>query len=341
MTVKSKKLNKNMVSLVFISTALILVALICILYGKYKSDNKKISIVVPVYNVAQYVPGCLDSLINQTYKNIEIICVNDGSKDNSLEVLNEYKQKDNRITVIDKENGGVSSARNEGIKIASGEYITFVDADDYIDLDVCEKCMKKINKENADVIYYSCILEPDNYTIPLDNETFNDPFYVLENRGDNCTVTTKIFKRSIIIDDNILFAEDVAYGEDDLFLKMVLPNARIITTLPEVKYHYVSRESSAEHTYSNEKRLISAVNRCKHMIRYYMDKKYTQRYEWILRCCIGITYGRINELDNDMQKSKYSKQVLDILNSELISQIEQIPDDISSILQDMKNYINT
>ena len=96
-------------------------------------NNNLISIIVPVYNVSEYLPRCLDSLINQTYKNIEIILVNDGSTDNSLEICKKYAEKDLRIKVIDKENGGISSARNTGIAEASGEWIGFVDSDDYIE----------------------------------------------------------------------------------------------------------------------------------------------------------------------------------------------------------------
>lgn len=92
----------------------------------------KVSIIVPVYNVENYLRKCLDSLINQTLKNIEIICINDGSTDNSLSILEEYASKDERIIVINQENAGVSSARNRGLEIATGEYIAFVDADDSV-----------------------------------------------------------------------------------------------------------------------------------------------------------------------------------------------------------------
>lgn len=96
-------------------------------------NDIKISVVVPVYNVEKYIGQCLDSILGQTLKDIEIICINDGSKDNTLEILKDYAQKDSRIILIDKENEGLSKARNQGTEIASGEYISFIDSDDWID----------------------------------------------------------------------------------------------------------------------------------------------------------------------------------------------------------------
>ena len=99
----------------------------------------KISVIVPVYKVEKFLPKCLESLINQTLKDIEIICINDGSPDNSLKILEEYAKKDSRIKIINQKNAGPSVARNNGMSAASGEYIGFVDSDDWIDLDFYEK----------------------------------------------------------------------------------------------------------------------------------------------------------------------------------------------------------
>ena len=112
----------------------------------------KVSVIIPVYNVEKYLSECLDSVVNQTLKDIEIICVNDGSPDGSAEILEEYAQKDNRIKVITQENRGVSEARNSGLKIASGEYIAFLDSDDYIDLKFFEQLYKRGIESNSDVV---------------------------------------------------------------------------------------------------------------------------------------------------------------------------------------------
>ena len=114
-----------------------------------------ISIIIPVYNVSKYLRVCLDSVINQTYKDLEIICINDGSLDNSLDILKEYSNKDNRIIIIDKKNSGVSAARNDGIERSSGEYLFFIDSDDYIDNDFIEVFYNNAKKNDSDLVILS------------------------------------------------------------------------------------------------------------------------------------------------------------------------------------------
>ena len=124
------------------------------------NSSIKISIIIPIYNVEDYLVECLESIINQTYKNLEIICVNDGSTDKSLMVIKEYEKKDKRIKVISHSNKGVSAPKNAGMKIATGDYITFVDPDDLIDLNVYEKCIESIIKYNKpDIVVYQIHFE--------------------------------------------------------------------------------------------------------------------------------------------------------------------------------------
>jgi len=113
--------------------------------------NELISIIVPIYNVEIYLEKCLNSIINQTYKNIEILLINDGSSDNSLRICKKYQKKDKRIVLINKKNGGLSSARNAGIDKASGNYLLFIDSDDYIEIDMIEKLYNNIKSNNADI----------------------------------------------------------------------------------------------------------------------------------------------------------------------------------------------
>ena len=113
--------------------------------------DEKISVIVPVYNVEQYLDRCVDSIINQTYKNLEIILINDGSTDNSGQLCDELAKKDDRIRVIHKENGGLSDARNVGINVAEAELIGFIDSDDYIDEDMYEVLMTNLKRANADL----------------------------------------------------------------------------------------------------------------------------------------------------------------------------------------------
>ena len=130
----------------------------------------KISIIVPVYNTEKYLSKCLNSLIKQTYKDIEIIVVNDGSKDKSLEIAKKIAKQDNRIKVFNKENGGLSSARNFGIEKASGEYIGFVDSDDYIKENMFEILYNMIKEANAKIAICGWYLVEDNQIISINFE---------------------------------------------------------------------------------------------------------------------------------------------------------------------------
>ena len=116
------------------------------------TNNIKLSLILPCYKVAEYLPRCLDSIMNQTLEDIEAICINDGSPDNCLDILNEYKEKyDSKIVIIDKENEGVWKGRKDGIKVAKGKYIGFVDPDDYVAPEYCEKLYNAAKNNNADI----------------------------------------------------------------------------------------------------------------------------------------------------------------------------------------------
>lgn len=114
----------------------------------------EVSVVVPIYNVAEYLPKCIESILAQTYPDYELILVNDGSKDNSPEIAEEYAKKDPRIKVIHKPNGGLSDARNEGMKYATGKYVSFIDSDDFIEPDMLEKCVNAMHADDADMVIF-------------------------------------------------------------------------------------------------------------------------------------------------------------------------------------------
>ena len=141
-------------------------------------DGERISVIVPVYKVEPYLRKCLDSIVNQTYRNLEIILVDDGSPDNCGRICDEYAERDNRIRVIHQKNGGVSSARNEGLKIASGDWIGWVDSDDWIEPDMFEYLLENAKKSKADIAVCSrkewykdrCILRKWEKDILLNTE---------------------------------------------------------------------------------------------------------------------------------------------------------------------------
>ena len=129
-----------------------------------------ISVIIPVYNVSQYLPRCIESVINQTYQNLEIILVDDGATDDSGVICDDYARKDPRIRVVHKENGGLSSARNAGIQIARGEYLTFIDSDDYVDRDYTEFLYELVCQYSAKMAIFSHTVFYDNGTV-LKKET--------------------------------------------------------------------------------------------------------------------------------------------------------------------------
>ena len=137
-------------------------------------QNPEISIIIPIYNCEKYLSRCLDSIINQTFTNIEIICINDGSTDSSLKILQDYKTKDPRIIIINQNNQKLGAARNRGLEIQKGNYITFIDSDDWIDNDYLEKLYNAIKTHNADCAI-SCVMK---------NRQNNTSYYFLNNKKE-------------------------------------------------------------------------------------------------------------------------------------------------------------
>ncbi len=221
--------------------------------------NTKISIIVPVFNVEKYLGKCLESLINQTLKEIEIICINDGSTDNSLDILNTYAQKDDRIIIINKENEGVSAARNIGLKEAAGQYLMFVDSDDYLEKEACEKIFNKICKDNSDLLifdYFNVKNDTKKVSNHLKNLSNIDTFYFNNANKFFFYIMTgilgKLYKNNIKFNP---FLSQIAKGEDTVFFwQYCLENNPKISVLNEPLYNYLERDESAMF---NPKHLLS------------------------------------------------------------------------------------
>ena len=202
-------------------------------------NDIKISIIVPVYNCAKYIKKCLDSLINQTFKNIEIILVNDGSTDNSEEIIQSYD--DNRIVYVKQKYQGPSAARNLGIDLAKGEYIGFVDSDDWIDADYYEKLYNAIAANNCDIATASILRErkqQQKYRIKYTEEKV---FTTLQNKINACDIPNccyvwnKLYKAQNLKAQK--FPEGV-YFEDVFWLPNMIKNANNVVTVPNTNYHY-------------------------------------------------------------------------------------------------------
>ena len=215
-----------------------------------------ISIIIPVYNVERYLNRCIDSVINQSYKNLEIILVDDGSTDTSGKICDEYAIKDNRIKVIHQKNAGVSNARNNGLKNAKAEYIGFVDSDDFIELDMYEYLHDLLLKYNADIsICQVDYIKGDNikYNMLLKENKIMTKEKALETLYTQLYNVNKLFKRNFI--ENIFFTEDVFVGEDMLFCLKCFEKVNKIIYGNKIKYHYIYNFSSATKNSFNIKKL--------------------------------------------------------------------------------------
>lgn len=223
-----------------------------------KDVGIKFSIIVPVYNTAQYLKRCLDSLINQTYQNIEIILVDDGSTDDSPNICDEYAKKYEYVRVIHKENGGQGSARNAGLKHVTGDYISFVDSDDYVSLQLYENCANLIQKIGADMICYKLICgmeENYQFEVPsdaievIDGISFLRRIYEYDNFDSS---VLKIFKCSLF--QQIFFPEGRTKGEDaGTVYKLVYKASKIILTSNVLYYYYQSKTSTMRGHFSLDK----------------------------------------------------------------------------------------
>lgn len=212
--------------------------------------NPLISVIIPVYNTESYLSRCMDSIIRNTYREIEIICVNDGSTDRSLSVLLDYQRKDNRIAVIDAPHSGVSNARNIGLEQAKGDYICFIDSDDWIHKCYFTILVNKAMEYNAEMVV--CGIKRTKVFLndeSLDEDKVKTTVFESEQGANNHTIKTHIgghfFKREIIND--IRFLENVRLSEDTLFNLRIIannPDASIVLIDDEL-YYYFNREDSA------------------------------------------------------------------------------------------------
>ncbi len=218
-------------------------------------EKEKISVLVPVYNSEKYLTRCIESILNQTYKNIELIIVNDGSNDKSYEIIEEYKKRDNRIKALHTENKGVSYARNLGLDSASGDFLAFVDSDDYIDEDYLETLYKYLKNENADISMCNCKFIEENLnksytkTFGINNilvmnneEAVENLFYYNYMRH---SPWGKLYKKDIF--EGCRYKINRQYEDLELTYKLFL-KAKKLVYIPECKYNYLLRKGSIIHS---------------------------------------------------------------------------------------------
>ena len=219
----------------------------------------KISVIVPVYNVEKYLFQCIESIIGQTFSDIEIICVNDGSTDSSREILVQYAQKDSRIKIVDKKNGGLSSARNAGLNVATGEFISFIDSDDWIDETMLEKLYKNITMLNTDIsicavhqfdeikqeIDDSC----EYFTLGYFNEDFDNRVFSYIDTKDflmNVCVMAwnKLYRKSFIDECQAEFPDGLIFEDGPFFFSIFFKTKRVSIVRDFLYYYRINRSGS-------------------------------------------------------------------------------------------------
>ena len=267
----------------------------------------KVSIIVPVYNVAPYLRQCMDSLINQTYRNIEIICVNDGATDESGEILDEYVAKGSTIKVISQKNAGLSAARNVGFSFATGDYVMYVDSDDWIDLETCETAVAMAVKHEADIVFWPYIREfqnaqrpktlfYDDYIVFDEEEFFTQVYETIvglhgaflkhpENADTLVTAWGKLYRREFLRKYQVTFT-DLSYAEDKLFnMQCYICDAKYVF-LEDIGYIYRKNDQSVSWQYRSD----SAENwfRMAYELRGWLEQKNknTEEYASLIRYLI-------------------------------------------------------
>lgn len=233
-------------------------------------EQKKVSIIIPIYNAENYLNQCLNSLKKQTYKNIEVIMINDGSKDNSEKICKSFLN-DERFKLFNKKNTGVSDSRNVGIKKATGKYILFVDSDDWCDDNLIKSCVNAF--ENYDMIcfeYFRCFIDKNvKVEINIDlNSDINKEILNSNNVGGY--LWNKCFISSIIKNNNILFDKTINYCEDLLFVKQYLKYVKKVKYINEPLYYYRIRKNSVTNNFYN-KNNISILKACDILIKEYKE----------------------------------------------------------------------
>lgn len=239
----------------------------------------KVSVIVAAYNIEKYIAKCLDSILNQTYKNLEIIVVNDGSSDNTGEIIDKYSEKDTRIKVIHKKNGGVSSARNKGLDMSTGDYIGFVDGDDIIEPDMYEMLVNNAIKYNADISHCGYkILEADKETLFYDSgkvivqDRQKGILDLFDGTMVEPSLCNKIFRKKIIGD--VRLDETIKINEDLYFNVVLFDKSSKSVFEDKAKYVYIKRDGSATTSSSNNIRKLTDPRKVYlHIVELFKDDK--------------------------------------------------------------------
>ena len=220
--------------------------------------NPKVSFIVPVYNTQEFLPRCLDSLLGQTCPDIEFIVVNDGSPDGSAAIIDEYARMNSRVRVVEKSNGGLSSARNAGMDVARGDIIDFVDSDDYVEPNLAEFLVDAFAKEHPEIVVFGAVCEPAELASKRIKQLLSPEACVFESfdpvllfsANAQPYVWRAAYSRELIERESLRFAENVRFAEDVVFQFESYPLSARTVLAPDKLYHYVMQDKSLTHTFN-------------------------------------------------------------------------------------------
>jgi len=297
-----------------------------------------ISIIVPIYNTANYLEKCIDSVLKQSYNNLEVILVNDGSTDNSIEICKKYHKIDNRISIIDKKNGGLASARNAGLDIAKGNYYGFIDSDDYIHPNMFEELINALTKYNADISMCGRTIVRNNKEHSL--FTLNNPAVWSGKEAfsklllwDNIDTSScdKLFKKNLFKEKRFPFG---MIGEDAYIIPEIISNANILVHIGKPMYYWFQRSDSISNSMPTIKSFSDLMKSYKKIAGYSRDKYpdlcarsdhyFLKPIFWMVLRCYG---SRRKFIDNNAKIyiiNEFKTNILKMLCNPFFSFIEKI-----------------
>ena len=307
--------------------------------------NKKLSVIVPIYNAEKYLQRCLESICNQSYNNLQIILINDDSSDNSIKICKEYQLKDNRIELYNQKRAGVSAARNKGLSKADGEYVTFVDADDYLELNAYEIVMNSIDDVDAVFFAYKEYYDKENTfreMKPTLSGTVNSKeamYQCFLPVGYFTSVWNKVFKTEIA--KLVKFNIDYAISEDEIWLVEIINKIKKINLINLFLYNYVQIDDSTTHNdFHINKKWISEL-KAKEYILNIIDKNDDNYFQFEAKSYNDLFHLLLFAyIDNDKENYKRIKTVISkyknsFLKSNMYNSIRKIKYQVLLYLMDL------
>jgi len=286
----------------------------------------KISIIIPVYKVEEYLPACLDSLLAQTFTDWEAICVNDGSPDNCGTILAEYAQKDNRIKVISQENQGVSVARNKAMEVAQGEYISFLDSDDELAPTFLQKMYQAITDTNSDMVW--CDFQQGEVKQPwqeqnADIKIYTNAFdkFIEEKPNMGAVIWNKLYKKELL--EKFQFKTEISQGgEDILYLYQAVYYAKSITHIHNELYFYRTRPDSVMTSRLSERFVLGNIKLAKLLFEFFKDKELFPKTRKVLNQKIAKRMFKFSVLE-PKRKDKANLDKWYALTRPLLAELKQ------------------